>query len=338
MPAADAPASPLRLGVTRLIAEEWRERIVEAAPGAELIALQPDGSWSGDAARLDAFFLSEDLYEQPDALAGLIGTLRDAPPRWLQTASTGVDHQIFTHVLRSGGTLTNLPGVHGGPIAEYVFAYMLNFAKRLPEHAAQARDGVWRGMLSRELAGQTIGIVGYGGIGAAIAKRARAFEMRTIATKRRPPNDPNLDLHLTPERLPELLAASDYVVLCVPLTDVTVNLIGAEELAAMQSHALLINVARGRVLDLEALREALEAERIAGAVLDVAPYEPPPADAPIWSLPRTAITPHDSCHVPSAFHRTTELFLENLARFNRGEPLQWIVEDTELSEASEGLV
>ena len=180
--------------------------------------------------------------------------------------------------------------------------------------------------------------MGYGGIGAAIAQRARAFGMRTIGTKRRPPGDPNLDLHLTPERLPELLAASDYVVLCVPLTDATVNLIGADELAAMRPHALLINVARGRVLDLEALGEALEAERIGGAVLDVAPYEPPGADSPIWSLPRTAVTPHDSGHVPSAFQRTTELFLENLARFSRGEPLEWVVEDTELSVATEGLV
>ena len=264
--------------------------------------------------------------------------LRDAPPRWMQTASTGVDHVVYTLVLQAGGTLTNLPGVHAGPIAEYVFAHILSRAKRLPEHAAQAQQSRWRGLTSVELAGQTIGIVGYGGIGAAIAQRARAFGMRTIATKRRPPDDPNLDLHLTPDQLPELLAASDYVVLCVPLTDETVNLIGADELAAMQPHALLINVARGRVLDLEALREALEAEQIAGAVLDVAPYEPPDADSPIWSLPRTAVTPHDSGHVPSAFRRTTELFLENLARFSRGEPLQWVVEDTELSVATEGLV
>ena len=334
----DDTAIPVRLGVSRLIVDDWRERLLEAAPRAELIVLEPDGAWAGEPAGLDAFFLSEDLYEQPEALQGLVAVLRDAPPRWMQTASTGVDHVVYTLVLRAGGTLTNLPGVHAGPIAEYVFAHILSRAKRLPEHAAQAQESVWRGLTSVELAGQTIGIVGYGGIGAAIAQRARAFGMRTIATKRRPPDDPNLDLHLTPDRLPELLAASDYVVLCVPLTDETVNLIGADELAAMQPRALLINVARGRVLDLDALREALEAERIGGAVLDVAPYEPPDADSPIWSLPRTAVTPHDSGHVPSAFKRTTELFLENLARFSRGEPLQWVVEDTELSVATEGLV
>ena len=338
MPTNDPRAARISLGVSRLIADEWREQLREAAPAAELIVLERDGGWEGEPADLDAFFLSEDLYEQPEALRGLAGALRESPPRWLQTASTGVDHQIYTHVLRAGGVLTNLPGVHGGPIAEYVFAHILSFAKRLPEHAAQAQEAVWRGMVSHELAGRTVGIVGYGGIGAAIAQRARAFEMRTIATKRRAPNDPNLDLHLTPERLPELLAVSDYVVLCVPLTDETVNLIGAAELAMMRPEALLINVARGRVLDLEALREALEAERIAGAVLDVAPYEPPAADSLIWRLPRTVVTPHDSGHVPSAFARTTGLFLENLARFSRGEPLQWVVQSTELSEATRGLV
>lgn len=337
MPDTDSHAA-IRLGVTRLIAQDWRERLLEAAPRAELVVLQPDGAWEGDPAALDAFFLSEDLYVQPEALRSLAAVLRETPPRWMQTASTGVDHVIYTSIVDAGCTLTNLPGVHAGPIAEYVFAHILNFAKRIPQHAAQSGERVWRGITSAELAGQTIGIVGYGGIGAAVAQRARAFGIRTIATKRRTPNDPNLDLHLTPERLPELLAASDYVVLCVPLTDETVDLIGAAELAQMQPHALLINVARGRVLEIDALREALEEERIAGAVLDVAPYEPPPADAPIWELPRTLVTPHDSCHVPSAFNRTTELFLSNLARFSRGEPLQWVVDDTELSEATRGLV
>lgn len=343
MTADDAAASaqgnwPLRIGLSALMARERRGQILDIAADAEIVELRPDGGWEGDPADLDAFFLSEDFYTQPDALLSLIEALRRSPPRWLQTASTGVDHEIYRLVLDAGRQLTNAPGVHGGPIAEYVFAHILSRAKRLPAHAEQAARAVWRNIDSVELAGQTIGLVGYGGIGAAVAKRARAFEMRTIATKRRPPNDPNLDQHLTPDRLPELLAASDYVVLCVPLTDQTLNLIGAEELALMQPHALLINVARGRVLDLDALRCALEAGRIAAAVLDVAPYEPPPPDAPIWTLPNTTITPHDSCVVPSALDRTTEFFLANLRRYARGEPLQWLVSSTELSDATEGLV
>ena len=338
MPAEDASRSPLRIGVSTVMADVWRDEILEAAPGAELVELNAAGEWRGDPANLDVFFLSEDFYTAPTSLLALIEVLRESPPRWFQTASTGVDHYAYQLVLDAGHLLTNAPGVHGGPIAEYAFAHILNHAKRLPAHAEQARNSVWRNIDSIELAGQTIGLVGYGGIGAAIAKRARAFEMRTIATKRRAPNDPNLDLHLTPDRLGELLGASDYVVLCVPLTNDTVDLIGADELAQMQPHALLINVARGRVLDHEALRHALEQGQIAGAVLDVAPYEPPDADSVIWTLPRTSVTPHDSCVVPSALNRTTEFFLANLRRFNRGEPLEWLVDSLELSLATEGLV
>ena len=335
MPASRAHNRPLRIGLSPIVAEGWRERILAIAPGAELIVIDHDGVWQGGPAALDALFLSDPAYEQDPALTSIVELLRSAPPPWLQTANTGVDHMVYQLALDAGCRLTNAPGVHGGPIAEYVFAHILHHAKRLRAHHDQARVRQWRPMLSIELAGQTLGIVGYGGIGRAIAKRAKAFEMQTIATKRNPPNDPNLDRHLTPDQLGELLSVSDYVVLCVPLTDATVNLIGAAELALMQPHALLINVARGRMLDLRALHAALVRRRLAGAVLDVSPDEPPAPDALIWKLPRTAVTPHDACDVPAAVPRTVEFFLANLAHFVKGEPLEWLVEDTGLSEAAE---
>ena len=138
--------------------------------------------------------------------------------------------------------MTNSPGVHGSAIAEYVFAYILSHAKRLPQHAANQSVHQWTPLQSVELAGRTLGIVGYGGIGEACAKLARAFGMKTIATKRRPPSNHYLDQHVAPERLHDLLEASDYVVLCCPLTDQTMNLLDADALDAMQPHALLINV------------------------------------------------------------------------------------------------
>jgi len=329
-------STQLRIGVTAELIRRSAEALRSAAPGVALITLHPDGSWSDDPADLDGFFLSEDMYYLPESLRSLITLLSERPPRWLQTASTGVDHAFYADLIASGAMLTNAPGVHGGPIAEYVFAHILSRAKSLPGHAENQAAHRWQPIESTELAGQTLGIVGYGAIGAAIAKRAAAFEMRTIGTKRRPPHDPNLHTHLQPDRLYKLLADSDYVVLCCPLTDATLNLIDQEALAAMKPQSMLINVSRGRVVDHDALLTALRSGQIGAAVLDVAPYEPLAPDSPLWDAPHCVITPHDSCHVDASYQRTTDFFLENLSRLSKGEPLRWLVEDTELSNPTEG--
>ena len=328
----------LRIGLGRDALGRCGGRVRAVARGAELVALERDGSWSGEPGGLDAFFLSHDLFFYGEALRALAGVLEDAPPRWMQSAATGVDHAVYAGYIAGGGVLTNAPGVHGGAIAEYVFAHILHRAKLVGEHGANAGERRWAPLESESLEGRTIGMVGYGGIGAGIARRARAFGMRTMATKRRAPGDPNLDVHLRPERLGELLAESDYVVLCVPLTDETDGLIGEAELRLMRPGAMLINVARGRVLDHGALGEALRRGVIGHAVLDVAPVEPLGADSPLWELPNCTITPHDSGHVGEAISRTDEFFLRNLARFARGEGLEWVVEDIELSRPNEGAI
>ena len=326
----------LRVGVTTELNERAGARLREIVPQAEIVLLHTDGSWSADPARLDAFFFSEDLYYLADSVGAIVELLESSPPGWLQTASTGVDHTVYATLLESGSIVTNAPGVHAGPIAEYVFAYILSHTKQLPQHASNQAERAWTPLESVELAGQTLGIVGYGGIGEACAKLGKAFGMRTLATKRRQPNDANLDQHVPPDRLHDLLSASDYVVLCCPLTDETLNLIGADALAAMQPHALLINVARGRVVDVDALGPALESGQLAGAVLDVAPLEPLTPDSPLWDLPNCRITPHDSCHVDSSYMRTAEFFFTNLAHLAAGEPLEWVVTDIELSDPSIG--
>ncbi len=328
----------LRIGLGRDALERCGGRVSAVAPGAEVVVLERDGSWEGAAEGLDGFFLSHDLFFYAEALRSLVAVLESAPPRWMQSAATGVDHAVYAAYIAAGGTLTNAPGVHGGAIAEYVFAHILHRAKLVGKHGLNAGERRWAPLESESLEGRTIGMVGYGGIGAGIARRARAFGMRTMATKRRAPGDPNLDVHLRPERLGELLAESDYVVLCVPLTDETDGLIGAAELGQMREGAMLINVARGRVLDHGALGEALRRGAIGHAVLDVAPVEPLGADSGLWDLPNCTITPHDSGHVAEAISRTDEFFLRNLARFARGEALEWVVEDIELSEPNEGAI
>lgn len=330
------PDTTLRVGVTTELNQRAGAQLLEIVPTAEIVILDRDGGWSGNPAGLDAFFFSEDLYYLEDSVAAVVELLDQSPPRWLQTASTGVDHTVYATLLESGSIVTNAPGVHAGPIAEYVFAYILSHTKQLPQHASNQAERAWTPLESVELAGQTMGIVGYGGIGEACAKLAKAFGMRTLATKRRQPNDANLDQHFPPDRLHDLLAASDYVVLCCPLTDETLNLIDADALAAMQTHALLINVARGRVVEVDALAAALESASIAGAVLDVAPLEPLTPESPLWDLPNCRITPHDSCHVDASYMHTAEFFFTNLTHLANAEPLEWVVTDIELSDPSIG--
>jgi phosphoglycerate dehydrogenase-like enzyme len=167
----------------------------------------------------------------------------------------------------------------------------------------------------------TVGIVGFGGIGRAVARLAKAFGMRVVGSKRTRVEDPALDLLYSPEQLGALLAESDFVVLAAPESEHTRGMIGAAALEQMKPKALLINVARGGLVDEEALADALRRKRIGGAVLDVTATEPLPETSPLWDLPNCVITPHDSAFSPLSLERTLELFLDNLSRFRRGEPL-----------------
>jgi phosphoglycerate dehydrogenase-like enzyme len=198
---------------------------------------------------------------------------------------------------------------------------VLHWERNVARHLAQAAARKWEIIVSGDLSAKTLGIVGHGGIGAASARVARAFGMRVLATRRSAIDDPNVDQAYTPDRLHDLLGASDYVVLCVPLTQQTRHMIGAAELAAMRSHAVLINVARGGVVDEPALIAALEAKHIRGATLDVVSEEPLPESSRLWQLENCVITPHDAGYSPLADTRLGALFVENLARYVRGEAL-----------------
>jgi len=329
---------------------EWaREAIASAAPAGWTTAVPDvpaDGSGDG-VARTSPELLAEAADARVYMGYGVPAEFVRAAPRleWVHSGAAGVASSLGPELLARDVRFTNSAGIHGPPVAETVLAAMLYFARGLDLAARAQREGRWAGddfwgagSPVAEMSASVVGVVGYGGIGAGIARRARAFGMRTMATKRRAPEDPNLDVHLRPERLGELLEESDYVVLCVPLTDETDGLIGAAELARMRAGAMLINVARGRVLDAEALGEALRRGKIAHAVLDVAPMEPLPADSPLWDLPNCTITPHDSGHVAEAISRTDEFFLRNLARLGRGEALEWVVEDIGLSRPNEGAI
>jgi len=282
-----------------------------------------------------------------------------APPRdlgrapnlkWVQLHMAGVDalaeHPLYT---QSSIPLTTASGVHAATIAEYALTVLLALAHRVPRMVEWQARGTWPPDEQRwplfvpsEVRGATLGIVGYGSIGRELARAAKAaFAMRVLACKRDPARrtdagytlpgtgDPEgrlPDAWLGPEELPDLLARSDVVVLCAPLTAQTRRLIGTRELALMKPSAYLINVGRGASVDEAALAEALAARRIAGAGVDVFAQEPPPAGHPLYALDNVILSPHVSGFLPSYDDKCTDLFAENLRRYLAGTPLLNLVD------------
>jgi len=252
--------------------------------------------------------------------------------RWLQYAGAGVDGLQSTGILNadSGVLVTTAVGINATTIGEYVFGSMLMFNRTWPEMVRlQARhvwprSANWYKLGGRELGEQTLGIVGLGRIGRCVAQLGRAFGMRVLATRRTvhtDQHDPDVDQLYPLAELHAMLQQSDYVIIAVPLTAQTENLIGEPELRVMRPHTYLVNVARGRVLDEKGLIRALKEGWIAGAGLDVTQEEPLPADSPLYSMPNVILTPHISGESVHYEKRLTALFADNLRRYCTGEEL-----------------
>ena len=254
--------------------------------------------------------------------------------RWVQFPGAGVDSLATTGLLdaNSGVIVTTAAGIHAETISEYVFGSMLMFnwnwpqMVRLQNDHVWARSATWYHLGGRELAGQTLGIIGLGNIGRRIAQLGHAFGMRVLGTRRSIHNseeqEPDVDQSFLPEQLHELLRLSDYVLISVPLTRETEKLIGEAELRIMRSNTYLVNIARGRVIDEQALIRALREGWIAGAGLDVTEEEPLPSESPLYSMPNVILTPHISGNSVHYDARLAALFADNLKRYRSGQQLQ----------------
>ncbi len=248
--------------------------------------------------------------------------------RWVQLASAGADSALAAGAANSEVIVTTAAGVHPVQISEHVLAMMLMFCRRMVECIDNQKVGNWdRGPISRidELYEKTLGIVGLGAIGAAIARKAKAFDMKVLATRRHVEEGDEtaeVDELLPHDKLDYLLTESDYVVLAVPLTAETTGLLGARELGLMKPTSILINIARGAVIDEEALVTALRKGQIGGAGLDTFAKEPLPPASPLWNMQNVIITPHTAGASPRYWQRATALFCENLRRYLNDEPLQ----------------
>jgi len=248
---------------------------------------------------------------------------------WIHSFSAGVD-RVATPVVRTRGlTVTNARGVFSRPIAEYVVMMSLAISRSLPQLLELQQERTWQPLRGTELGSKTIGVVGFGSIGSEIARLLAPFGTRILATRRRPERGaddlPDVEL-LGLDRLDELLRQSDITVIAAPLTDETAGMIGAAQFQEMPEHAWLINIARGRLIDELALRRALEAGWIGGAVLDVFNEEPLPSDSPLYDTPNLILTPHTSWSSDRVVDRSIDLFVANLRRFAAGGQLENVVD------------
>lgn len=252
--------------------------------------------------------LPEPLFERADRLG------------WVQCLSSGVDGFRLDRLREAGIVLTNGAGVNTEPVAEHAFAFLLGLERRLHRGVRQQATRTWERFEGGELLGKTLGLVGVGAIGGRIAEIASAFDMRVFGVKRDPTTAPeDVDEVVGPGRLDEMLVEADYVVIACPLTEETRGMIGAAELETMRQSALLVNVARGPIVDHDALVEALQLHAVAGAGLDVYPEEPFPEESPLWGLSNAVLTPHMAGSTPRKPERVAEVIAENYRAYTAGE-------------------
>jgi phosphoglycerate dehydrogenase-like enzyme len=251
--------------------------------------------------------------------------------RWIQAIGSGVGQFVPSRLPDGDITLTNAAGVGAAPIAEWVVARILAIYKRLDDHAAQQRAHVWQEAMGSLLEGRTAVIVGLGAIGTAVAVRLRAFGVHLIGVRRSwTPGSvaPEVDELVGPDRLHDVLGRAHVVVVAAPGTAANENLFDAAAFGAMRRNAVFVNIARGSLVDEDALVEALRSGHLRAAAIDVAREEPLPPDSALWDTPNLVISPHSSASAERYLERVGELFYDNLARYVRGRELRNVVDLT----------
>jgi len=285
---------------------ELRAFLADSAPDVRVV-----GSDAGDV-------------EGCDALVTLAWDERflDAGLAWIHSIQAGVDRFPFEELEAAGVTLTNSTGIHGESVGETVAGYMLTFARRLHVYGRNQREHEWAHPPWDEpftLDGRTVCIVGLGTLGRGIARRASALGMRVTGVKRTVESVPDVEEVRSNEDLLGAVEGADFVVLACPLTEETHHLVDGSVFEAMDEDAYLVNVARGSVVDQDALVEALREGGIAGAALDVFEEEPLPEDSPLWDFEEVLVTPHRAAATWEYYQLVGNLVLENVERAGRGE-------------------
>jgi len=314
---------------TALQAAAVELEVVNCASQAEALAHMPEA---------DAFFgrLTPELLRPARRL------------QWVQAPTASLEHYLFPELIAHPLCLTNMRGIFSDVVAEHALGLLFSISRNLHIYARQQAQRIWSpaggesersdfitgpGLVSeidrrhRTLQGATLGIIGCGGIGSALARKAASLGMQILALDRQALSLSDVPGEVwPPERLPELLRLSDYICIAAPHTPETQHLIRRPQLRQMRPTAWLLNVGRGSIVALEDLTQALHAGELAGAALDVLEVEPLPADHPLWTLPNVILTPHVAAADIQVPQRHLQLLLENVRRFSTGQPLLNIVQ------------
>lgn len=249
---------------------------------------------------------------------------------WVHSRSVGLERTLFPELVESAVPLTNGVGVFSASLGEFVLGAILYFAKDFRRMIRNQMAGTWEAFDVLWASGQTVGIIGYGDIGHAVAERARALGMTVLASRRHAsPSrgaDPLVAQVFSPERRLEMISRCDYVVVAMPLTAETRGIIGVAEFAAMKPSAVVINVGRGPVIDEAAMVSALLNGTIKGAALDVFDHEPLPAGHPFYKLENVLLSPHCADHTPDWLDNAMKFFIEQYNRFGEGKALLNVVD------------
>ena len=291
-------------------------------PGVEFLRAGSADDLHGVVEDCEVLVASGSIYsaEVADILRQRGGSLR-----WIQSRSVGVDTFVAAG-LPKGVIFTNARGINGRTESEHAIALLLALMRRVPELERCRAGASWRSVEDREqflsLEGRTLVIVGMGSIGQQVARKAGAFDMRVVAVTRTGDAVDAADETVSADRIIDVLPGADAVVMCLPLNDRTRGLLGEGELAVMKPSAVVVNVARGGVVDQHALTVALRDGRLGGAGLDVFENEPLPADNPLWRLENVILSPHVAGAGGNNTRRFVELFADNLGRYRAGGPLR----------------
>ncbi len=246
--------------------------------------------------------------------------------KWLQVSSAGVNQLPLTSLRDRGILLTNVRGMHGDCISEYVLAMMFALNRQIPKVLQFQKAGQWHKLSQSMLKDHTLGIIGLGGIGQVLAQKASALGMKVIGLRNSTkPAEHVSRMYLTKD-ICDFMAHSDFVAVCCPLTPETTGLVSKEAIASMKPTASLINIARGQVVDEPALIEALQQKKIASAALDVFWKEPLPESSPLWKLDNLILTPHVAGDMVDYTERAAKIFTDNLERYLKKQPLQGVVD------------
>lgn len=317
----------VRILLTERSAADFADRILAVAPDATLVRMRSDGTLEEggrpvdrDSAAVEVAWPTSDLFDGGPIRPFFGFMVHSDTLRWVQSPAAGFDAPVFADLVRKGVRLTNAH-IAGVAISEYVLRAVLDHYQRAEQWRVAQGDREWRRHEFREIHGTTWLVVGFGSIGEAVGVRAGAFGARVIGVRRTPTGRETADLVVTPDALDAHLPDADVVVLAAPGGPNTDGLVDADFLGRMKPRSVLVNIARGSLVDERALIAALDRGVPEAALLDVTATEPLPTDAPLWRHPRVTLTPHNSAAGDGRFERLADLFCENLARYRDGRPL-----------------